>query len=242
MKSELLERHGLSHYIAGFNYNFRAKIMGDAVQGEYQRAVSQLDELPQAIYSGTQVHGAQLAYCNGSTGSFDAVSGSLHFANTDGLITDKDGVALVIKYADCTPVIIFDPVKRVHASLHSGWRGTVANISLVALDKLVHEFGSQLSDLVIYLGPSIDQANYEVGREVYEAFAGFASRDEFFKPIGEKFILSNIDAIYYSLLECGIEASQIEKATESTFTDKRLHSARLEGPDYGLNAIITMMN
>lgn len=242
MKSELLHRHGLSHYIAGFDYNFRAKTMGEAVKSEYQRAISQLEGVPQAIYSGTQVHGSSVAYCDGSTGSFDLVSGSQHFDNTDGLITDKAGVALVIKYADCTPVIIYDPVKRVHASLHSGWRGTVANISRVAVDKLVHEFGSQLSDLVIYLGPSIDQANYEVGREVYEAFAGFTSRDEFFKPIGEKFLLSNIDAIYYSLLECGIEVSQIEKATESTFTDNRLHSARLEGSNYGLNAIITMMN
>lgn len=241
MQSKLLQQHGLEHFIAGSDYNFRTKTMGEGISGEYQRAIANLSTQPEHIYSGTQVHGSNVEYASGQSGSDALFSIGKHFEGTDGLVTDKASVALVIKYADCTPIVIFDPVKKVQASVHSGWRGTVKRIGNEAVKKMVTDFGSDIKDLVIYLGPSIDQGNYEVGAEVYEAFSDFKTRDLYFQPQGEKYLLSNIDAVYHSLLELGLKEEQIEKAEESTFTDSRLHSARAEGVEYGLNAIVTMI-
>lgn len=245
MNSNKLTEAGLINIIAGSDYNFRSKTMTEAdLKENYQRLVDATSIPVTSVYSATQVHGDNIAYVAGTQGE-DFVLGKT-IAATDGLITDQVGLGLIIKYADCTPIVIYDPVKKVQASVHSGWRGTVQAIGVKAIEKMVKNFGSQLSDLLIYLGPSIDAAHYEVGPEVYEAFANFSDRDAFFTPqdtgnANGKYLLSNIDAIYQSLVDYGIREEQIEKSGLSTFTDDRLHSARQEGLDYGLNAIMTVM-
>lgn len=239
MNSKLLEEKGLLNYIAGSDYNFRHKIVGDAIAQDIQKAVDQLGQEATAIYTGTQVHGKQINYCDGISGK-EFVAGRT-FPDTDGLITDQAGLALVIKYADCTPIVIYDPVKKVQASLHSGWRGTVQRISQHAIQMMVEDYQSNIEDLVVFLGPSIDQANYEVGPEVYDAFESFPNRERFFKAHGDKYLLSMMEANYALLKEAGIQDSQIDKSLHSTYESDQLHSARKEKENYGLNAIVTMI-
>lgn len=239
MHSQLLTKHGLINYIAGSDYNFRHKMMGDRLKDEFEKGAAALPEKPQEIYSGTQIHGANIEYCDGSNGQEFLIG--RHFDGTDGLITDQPGVALLIKYADCTPIVLYDPIRKVQASVHSGWRGTVQRIGQHALDKMVNDFGSNKADVIAFLGPSIDQDNYEVGPEVYDAFAGFEARDKFFKPRGSKYVLSMIDANYEVMREAGLESHQIEQSSVSTIESDELHSARGEKENYGLNAIITMI-
>lgn len=239
MNSKLLAQNGLITYIAGSDYNFRYKLVGDAIENDYQTALAKLGQDPIAVYSATQIHGRQIQYCDGIKGEEFVVG--RNFSDTDGLITDQAGIALVIKYADCTPIVIYDPVKKVQASLHSGWRGTVQRISQHAIQMMVEEYHSKLDNLVVFLGPSIDQMNYEVGLEVYEAFADFTDRDTFFKAHGNKYLLSMLEANYAILRESGLKDSQIEKSTISTYESEQLHSARKEKEEYGLNAIITMI-
>lgn len=129
----------------------------------------------------------------------------------------------------------------MQAVLHSGWRGTVQEFAAHALERLESDFKCRREDLVVYLGPSIDQMNYEVGIGVYEAFGDFAERDQFFKPHGEKFLLSMSDANLVLLLAHGLRREQIEVSRESTFENPALHSAKREGADYGLNALITII-
>lgn len=239
MHSIKLSQKGLSHYVAGAAFDFRYAKVGERLAQEVDRALGHMQIEPAALYSGTQVHGVRIEYCDGQRGD-DFVTGKV-FPETDGLITDQPNVALLIKYADCTPIVLYDPVKKVQALLHSGWRGTVQEIAAHALERMEKEFHCQRENLVAYLGPSIDQGNYEVGAEVYEAFSAFKARDQFFRPRGEKFMLSMSDANLSLLLSHGLKREQIEVSRESTFTNPALHSARGEGPDYGLNALITMM-
>lgn len=239
MHSIKLTQKGLSHYVAGAAFDFRYAKVGERLAGDVERALLQMQIEPAALYSGAQVHGVNIEYCDGLRGD-DFLVGKI-FPETDGLITDRPDVALLIKYADCTPIVLFDPVKRVHAVLHSGWRGTAQEIAAHALERLESDFKCRREDLVVYLGPSIDQMNYEVGVEVYEAFGDFAARDHFFRPRGEKFLLSMSDANLELLLAHGLKRDQIEVSRESTFRNPALHSARREGADYGLNALITMM-
>lgn len=241
MHSIKLTQAGLSHYVAGSAYNFRQAEVGEQVIQDANRALATMGIQPQALYSGTQVHGVNIEYCDGQTGQ-DGLYGKI-FPDTDGLITDRPEIALLIKYADCTPIVLFDPVKKVQALLHSGWRGTVQEIASHAIERMETDFHCQREHLVAYLGPSIDQANYEVGPEVYAAFSAFPDRDQFFQPQpkSDKFKLSMLDANRFLLLTNGLKEHQIDVSRQSTIESPALHSARGEGPTYGLNALITMI-
>lgn len=239
MQSKLLSEHGLKNYIAGTDYNFRYQKAGRSVKEDVQKVLSKMTIHPKEIYTGQQVHSANIAYVNGENG--DAFVFGKTFKETDGLIIDQPNVALLIKFADCTPVVLFDPVAQVLASVHSGWRGTTQRISLKAIDKMVNDFKCKKENILVYLGPSIDIDHYEVGSEVYDAFETFENRDQFFRPIGKKYQLSMLDANLDILKGAGICSENIEMEKASTFTDPRLHSARAEGPDYRLNGMLTMM-
>ena len=92
------------------------------------------------------------------------------FTDVDGLITNRPGVALVTQYADCTPLLFCDPVKRVIATSHSGWRGTVKQIGAVTVRKMIEEFGCRPENIIAGIGPCIGQCCYEVDDIVINAF------------------------------------------------------------------------
>lgn len=240
MYSRLLKENGLLNKIGGSNYNFRSATAKVSIKADVERLLEAAGmEDAQTVYTGKQIHGKHVAYADGEMGE-DFVIGR-HFTDTDGLITDKPGVALLIKYADCTPVVLFDPVKNVQASVHSGWRSTAQKISHVAIDKMVNEFDCDIKNILAYLGPSIDQDHYEVGPEVYAAFEAETDRNLYFKPHREKYLMSMTEANYQLLLKAGIRPENIEVNTTSTHIDDTLHSARKEGKDYELNGIVTML-
>lgn len=240
MYSELLEQYGVTNYIGGASYDFRVTNVGDGLKDQFERALDNMGVEPKEIYTGKQVHGAHVAYADGMNGQEFTV-GKI-FGDTDGLITNKKNIALAVKFADCTPIVLFDPIQQVLATLHSGWRGTVQQISKVAIKKMMVDYGSQVEDIVAYLGPSIDQGHYEVGPEVYQAFENFSRREEFFKTYGKnKYLLSMIKANQTILEGCGLLEKHIEVSKTSTWMSDQLHSSRQEGANYQLNALIAMM-
>ena len=238
MHSKLLEKHGLSNYITGDKYNMNPKLIGDKVNDDIKAIIDEMGKKPMSVFAGVQVHGHNVHYCNPEDYPETFIN---TIDDTDGLITDVENVALIVKFADCTPVVLFDPVKKVQAVVHSGWRGTVQRISKIALDKMVNDFGCQIKDIIAYVGPSIDIDNYEVGPEVYEAFKDFKTRDKFFKPHGEKYLLSMSGSNIEILLENGIKEENIEVSQESTFNNKSLHSARRDKEGYKLNSMVTII-
>lgn len=92
------------------------------------------------------------------------------FTDIDGLITNVPGITLVTFYADCVPILFVDPVKKVIASSHSGWRGTVKKIGKHTVERMKAEYGCNPRDLIVGIGPSICKDCYEVSEEVIEAF------------------------------------------------------------------------
>ena len=91
---------------------------------------------------------------------------------TDAVITDKPGLCVCVKTADCIPVLLYDSRQRIVAAVHAGWRGTVSRIVSKTLD-MMHPVSP--SDIHAIIGPGISLEWFEVGNEVYEAFraAGF---------------------------------------------------------------------
>lgn len=240
MKSKLLESVGLSNYISGTNYNFRYKTVGPKVCNYMDEILHINNMYPKNIYSCFQIHSNRVENINHK--DFQDFPYGKILLDTDGLICDEKNVVITTKFADCTPIILFDPVKKIQASVHSGWRGTAQKISEVAINKLVSEYNCNVKDLYAFVGPSIDADLYEVGSDVYEAFSSFKNRDSYFKKKDNgKFLLDMKSINKDILIDNGILNNHIEVSDLNTFTNKNLHSARRDNPDYGLNIMITMI-
>ena len=111
----------------------------------------------------------------------------------DGLITDEPGVALVCFAADCTPVLLFDPVKNVAAAVHAGWRGTANGIVRKTVEKMAREFGSNPADIGAAIGPCISQCCFETDLDVPQAMlAAFGPEaNAYIEKRGEKYFVDN---------------------------------------------------
>ena len=122
------------------------------------------------------VHGSKVARVDEH---LDVVRG------VDALITDRRGVALFATYADCYPIVLWDPEHRCAALAHAGWRGTVARVGPAALAALRDEYGSNPAHVKAGIGPGICGRCYEVGEEVASQFdMQFVHRGD-----GDRFLL-----------------------------------------------------
>ena len=88
----------------------------------------------------------------------------------DGLITNNKNLMLATTNADCILLLFFDPIKKVIANIHSGWRGTLQRISVKTIQKMVKEFECEPKDIICCICPSIRRCHFEVDRDVKEMF------------------------------------------------------------------------
>lgn len=133
-------------------------VMGGLVHGDRVVAV---DNEPQGIRKPGGSGGAQaMPKSDGPGGDVQVIP------NADGLITDRRGLALVITAADCVPVYLYDPVRRVIGMVHAGWRGTVAGIAAAAVRAMQAHYGCDPADIHAAIGPSIGPCCYEVDEPV----------------------------------------------------------------------------
>jgi len=138
---------------------------GDAaqtVEENHRRLCSALGIPRSALVSPRQVHGANVL----RVGAADR--GSI-VPDCDALITDVPGVALLLRYADCVPILLFDARHRAIGLAHAGWRGTVAGIATATVRRMQQEFGSEPQEILAALGPSIGPCCYTVGADVVTA-------------------------------------------------------------------------
>lgn len=131
----------------------------------------------------------------------------------DGLVTDIPGLCVMVLVADCTPLLFCDPVKRVVAVAHAGWRGTMKKIAVETVRTMSGQFGCELSDIHAGIGTSIGACCYEVGDEVIEAARDVFGDDADHVLIRQKsgryhFDLWNANRL--QLLKAGLEDSNIE--------------------------------
>ncbi|WP_415107642.1 polyphenol oxidase family protein [Micropruina sp.] len=145
----------------------------------------------------------------------------------DGYVTDQPGLLFALTSADCLPIVVCDPYERNTALIHAGWKGLVHGVIENSLDVL-EGLGTGLGRCHVWMGPSIGQADYEVGGEVAEAIrstTGFFSAALAPSPSG-KWLLDLAGIGRAKLEERGMRASNISICGESTYTSNRLHSAR----------------
>ena len=154
-------------------------------------------------------------------------------ADTDALITNEPGLFVCVQTADCVPILLFDPQKKVVAAVHAGWRGTVSKIAARTIEKMVETFDCDPAHILAGIGPSIHIHAYEVGPEVVQAVKdSFTQTNFLLKPsLNEgKAYFDLWEANRQVLLESGIEEENIEVMGLCSFEHADLfYSARREG-------------
>ena len=168
------------------------------------------------------------------------------YTDVDGLITNEPGVVLCTQYADCVPLFFVDPVKRVVATSHAGWRGTAAGIAAVTVEKMGEAFGCRPEDILAGIGPSIGHCCFEVDSPVYEAFTQVEVFDDtcYTDDGGGKYHIDLWQVNRRWLLKAGVPAANITVTDLCTRCHPDLFwSHRKTGNDRGsLAAFIAMVD
>lgn len=164
---------------------------------------------------------------------------------TDGLITNKENIAIATTNADCILLIFFDPIKKVIANIHSGWRGTLQRIAVQAVNKMKNEYECKAKDIICCICPSIRKCHFEVHSDVqelyYNEFKNLNKIDDLITQIpGEnKWKIDTVEINKVLLKQVGIrEENIIDCGICSVCNSDLIHSFRVEKEQYGLGTAI----
>ncbi len=141
-----------------------------AVLENRRRFVTALGLSAATICTPEQVHGSQVYQVKQEDAGRGAFSYAEAIPGTDALMTDVPNLPLFLCYADCTPVLLFDPVHRVVAIAHGGWKGTLQNIAARTVRAMEDSFGTKAAECLAAIGPAIGAECYEVGEETARFF------------------------------------------------------------------------
>jgi YfiH family protein len=161
------------------------------------------------------------------------------FPDTDGLVTATKGIGLLTTAADCTLVLLYDPVKQVVGNLHSGWRGTASNIVEKCMRTMAEHFGSEPKNLVAGISPAARRCCYQIGEDVARAFSHW--REHVFPdPENEgKFFCDVPGIVKRQLIACEVSPENIEDCGICTICRNDLfYSYRRAGSLDGAHAAI----
>lgn len=144
----------------------------------------------------------------------------------DGLVTDRPGLPLLATFADCYPILLYDPEHHAVGLAHAGWRGTAAGMAAALVDTLVREYGSHRHQLLAGIGPGICRRCYQVGPDVADRFNGFSRPDR-----EGRFRLDLAAANRAQLQQAGLPEHRIHVHGACTFesTDLPSHRRRPDG-------------
>ncbi len=157
------------------------------------------------------------------------------FDNVDGLVTNKKEKVLVLGFADCTPLLFYDPIKNVIANTHSGWKGTLQIIGVRTVEKMKKEYGSKPEDIICCIGPHIRKCHFEVDEDVkdlfYNKFKDLKGIDEIISYNKEKnkYYVDTAKINKQILLDIGLREENIIDSNICTVCNQDIcHSFRAE--------------
>ena len=188
-----------------------------------------------------QVHGTEIVRAFRRDAGRGARDYADALADADAVITNDSGIALMLCYADCVPVLLYDPVHNAAGVVHAGWKGTVQRIAAQTVARMGEEFGTEPSDVIAGIGPSIGAGCYTVGAEVAERFRTVfpTHADEIVQEQDGALHLDLWAANRLQLVEVGVAADNIDHADICTSCDRNFfYSYRAAGGKTGRLAAV----
>jgi len=180
------------------------------VRQNQRKALRALGVSRASIFEVWQVHSAEVVWTD------QPRDDGQPYQKGDVILTDRPGVNLFMRFADCVPILLYDPGKHVAGLAHAGWQGTIKRVGPAAVRAMQSRYGSKPEDILAVIGPSIGPDHYEVGpevvRQVEESFQAKANTVLKRKNGGVYFDLWHANRML--LQECGIQ--QVEVASICT--------------------------
>lgn len=241
-------------YTLGLDVNFRTATVDKKPipEKEYNKAIVDYKNICEALDTSyinvvktNQEHTKNVAIVKDKINKDKPDFNLKQYWNTDGLITNKENIILSSTNADCILLLFFDPVKNVIANIHSGWKGTLQRISVVAVNKMITEFECNPKDIICCITPSIRQCHFEVDDDIKDLFY-----NEFHELEGmEKIIKNNpntnkwnIDTVLINrliLMKQGLKNENIiDSGICSVCNHNLIHSYRVEKEGYKLETAL----
>lgn len=185
-----------------------------------------------------QVHGADVVVIR------DRVPQSRPPPRADGIITAEVGIPLVMRFADCVPVFLYDPVRCVIGLAHAGWQGTIVGVGTAAVEAMHDTFGCCPGDIIAGIGPSIGPCCYEVGPEVVaQAQVIFGDVDQVIRFPSENGKGAHFDlwtANQHALREAGVEQIEVANLCTACNTDEFFSHRAEKGRTGRFGALIVL--
>lgn len=215
-------------YLSTLNLGWDRGEPRENVCENYRRYCASIGSKSEKLVLSDQVHETTVRYVDERDCAGTEIVKKLK--DVDGMITDIPGLVLATSYADCVPLFFCDPVKRIVASSHSGWKGTVAGIGAETIRKM-HKMGCQPEDIEVLIGPSICQKCYEISEDVAKQFATAYEADEMEQILqkgrvtgeGEqKYQLDLWAANWFQLKRAGVQPEHIHLAGVCTCCNHEL--------------------
>lgn len=154
---------GVSHgAFSALNLGSTVNDSADAVEENHRLVYTNFSLDAARVVSPHQVHQCHVA----RVGLQD---GGTVVPATDALITNTPGVVLLLRFADCVPVLFYDPIHHAAGLAHAGWRGVSVEVCRACIEAMRREFGSQPQDLWAGIGPAICKQHYAVNFDVVNA-------------------------------------------------------------------------
>lgn len=209
---------------------------GDSIENvreNRRRAFHAVGLPPAAISTVWQVHGTRTIAvnkhpCDPST-------------KADALITATPGVALFMSFADCVPILLYDPVQHAAGIAHAGWKGTVRGMAQTIVHEMARNFGSRPTDMLAAIGPSISAESYPVDTEVAdEVQRAFPAQNELLPVHNGAAHFDLWTANTHALLQCGVKSIELSGLCTAAHTEQ-FYSHRAEaGPTGRFGAVIAL--
>ena len=195
---------------------FTSKQLKLPVGDGWSSAATSVGGSPHQVRRVTQVHGNVVHVLPAGDASEAAAR-----PEGDAVVSNEAGLVLAVMVADCVPILLANRRTGAAGAIHAGWRGTCARVGLTAVDAMRRSFGTDPSDLVAAIGPSIGPDDYEVGEALIDAFqtAGHSAGDlaRWFSRRSARLQLDLWSANRDQLIDAGVAAARIFTCGLSTF-------------------------
>ena len=167
-----LASHGVTHgiflrvggvspsYYSSLNVGGSVGDNPENVRENIKRSFDAINRPVQSKYDVFQVHG------NNVVSTQNPRIDNTPLIESDGILTDSEDVTLFMRFADCVPILLYDPRHHVVGLGHAGWQGTSLGVATNLIDSLHYNYGSQPGEIIAGIGPSIGPSKYEVGIDV----------------------------------------------------------------------------
>lgn len=174
------------------------------------------------IISMEQIHSDGIAVIKKNLGHDISSGKSIMIPDVDGVVTNTSNIALVVRTADCVPILWFDEKNNIVAASHHGWRGTAKVLSMKILNEMKN-LGSSIRNIRVEMGPGIGPCCYPIWGERYEMFRSVFPTygDKIFVQYGDVIGLNIAYTNYLQLLDAGLLKENINYKPSCTSCDNK---------------------